>query len=275
MSLKIYRLDWKYKFLEAFIGSSSLLFLFFVTVLSFIAPYPLAIFLIIYSFLMILRLGFHLILAISAYKNLTRFDAVDWTGYLKFLDTKPTSVELETKNSQLKKQFATNENWHNFIDAQATNYNLLEPKFQQPNSVVHFLIFSTYNESSEVLTRGLLSIFENGYDLSHLFVFVSQEERAGAEFNRDTRNTIGANDWIQILEFSESDLNAVYAPDHPSLNYTNSELKNKVQSLDPKKLTIIFTQHPDGLDGEIIGKAANEDSAAARLPSPAHNGGAR
>jgi len=62
-----------------------------------------------------------------------------------------------------------------------------------------------------------------------------------------------------VTDIQEKDLDIVYHAHHDKLDYSNAKLK-KV-SFSKTKLNVFFTMHPDGLVGEIKGKASNEDWA--------------
>jgi len=148
---------------------------------------------------------------------------------------------------------ADQEEWKNI---QGTKFATLTNVYQAP-------MFPIYNEPSEVLTRSLRSIFDSDYDLSKIVVFISQEGRMGEEFNSKIREEIGANDWIKTFNASEKRLDIVYDNQHKDLGYDGKAFKDV--DLDYTKLNIIFTQHPDGLEGEIKGKASNEDWGARQV----------
>ncbi|NJS41712.1 hypothetical protein HC766_05225 [Candidatus Gracilibacteria bacterium] len=124
----------------------------------------------------------------------------------------------------------------------------------------HICNFAIYNESAKVLQESLQRIYECNYNLSNVLVIVSQEERIGEEFNCNIRKIISDLRWTQTHNINEIDHKDVLSKDLKNLKYSNLVLK-KIH-LSSSKLNIVFTQHPDGLTGEIKGKASNEDWGA-------------
>jgi Glycosyl transferase family group 2 len=249
-----------YRFLEAFIGIFSISFLIFLLVLSFFYPAWLAIFLIIYSFLMVLKVSLHGVYTIYTYKNLRR-----WEEFFANYEFKNFSVnQARTKLQESAKKYKNMLDWKQKLnsDIQILEKNQTN-KFADPRKIFQIPIFTIYNESSEVLGRSLKAVFESGYDLQNLVVFISQEERFGKENNQKLRDQISLLDWVNVYNLSENNLEIVYNSDHSNLDYTQNAF-DKV-SLSNHKLNIIFTQHPDGLIGEIKGKASNEDWAGRQI----------
>jgi hypothetical protein len=130
-------------------------------------------------------------------------------------------------------------------------------KYANPNDVFHVNIFSIYNEGPEVLLKSLKCIYESQYHLDKLVVFVSQEGRYGEEENSKIRDKVAETEWLNTYNLSEKDLDTVYSTEHLTLDYEQTVF-DKVKFA-KGKLTVVFTQHPDGLIGEIKGKSSNED----------------
>jgi len=250
-----------YRFWEGFIGYASYSFLLFILLLSWFNPSGAAIFLIIYSFLWLLRAGLISIHTIYNYKNMTRWESVDWNLLSKYITNEPIMAVKYLQS--LAVLHSKSLDWQQKIDEDILAYRqIIDTKYQNILGFFMAPIFATYNESPQILERSLRKIYESGYPLKNLTVFVSQEARIGQEFNDQTYNYISNIDWIQATEFSETDLEKVYT-DHSFLEYKNPEL-NKIK-LSDNKLNVIFTRHPDGLVGEIKGKASNEDWAARHI----------
>jgi Glycosyl transferase family group 2 len=266
MTIENYRKDWKYRFLESFIGLSIFVFLLILLILVFVSPSIVAVFLIIYSFLMILRMALHLIYAIASFKKLSRWSKPDWQQIFKFYNSKPNSDEVKSELQKIAKTFPKNENWQNEIQncIVVTEKNE-STKFKNPNKIIHFPLFSIYDESHEILLRGLESIYNSQYDLSNICVVISQESRLGDAKNTDFQDSLKKISWLNTLIFAEQNIDIVYDTNHYELKYTNPVLELFVNKLETQKLNVLITQHPDGMVGEIKGKASNEDWAARQV----------
>jgi hypothetical protein len=250
------RQTFRYRFLEGLIGYASIAFLFSLVLMGVFAPVVLSIFIIIYSFLMVLKTSMHGIYTIYTYKNLRRWESVNWQETIKSLSK--SQVDGLKVLTDLKQKHIDTLDWGYRLGQDITNFQSIQgSKYADFNGVLHIPIFAVYNESSEVVTRSLKSIFDANYPLDKMVVFISQEGRMGEEFNSQIRSEIAQNKWLNTYNISESDLQIVYNDKHNQLQYSNPDWK----SIKPnkKQLTIVFTQHPDGLVGEIKGKASNED----------------
>jgi len=249
----------QYRLLEIFLGFCSFSFLVFLVITSAIYPEFAAIFLIVYSFFWLLRVAIICLYTIYSYKNLRRWESFNLPRLLDSFDK--NLDEVRDRLFLIKKKFEKSLDWASHIQKDIDYLPKLQnSKFGKPNRLFHIPIFSVYNESSEILTRSLRSIFDSGYDLSRIVVFISQEARLGQQANKNFRNKITNLKWINASNISETNLSVVYNSDHTELNnYRNEHFaKFKIQK---NKLNVIFVQHPDGLEGEIKGKASNEDWA--------------
>jgi Glycosyl transferase family group 2 len=266
MFIETYRKDWKYRLLEGFIGVSIFIFLLVLLILVFVSPAILAVFLIVYSFLMILRMALHLIYAIGSFKKLSRWSKPDWQEIFKFYNSNPNNDKVTLELQNLAKKYPNNENWQSEIQKyiEISQKNKLT-KFKNPNNIIHFPLFSIYDEDSEIILRGLKSIYDSQYDLSKICVVVSQEARLGNGKNLNFQNALKKIDWLNTIGFAEPDMEKAYNPNHLELEYCNSELKSFAKTFEGQKLNVIITQHPDGLVGEIKGKSSNEDWAARQV----------
>lgn len=94
------------------------------------------------------------------------------------------------------------------------------------NDIQHVIIISSYKEPLEVMEMAVSSLAgQTDIDLKKLHVIIGQEARAGAENNQKT------------------------------IDYFSKKYKNTFGSL-------LFTEHPAGIEGEIAGKHTNEGWAA-------------
>lgn len=234
-----------YRFLESLLGISTLSFIFGFVVLVIFSPNVAAVFLLVYAMLWIFKILLNTQYTILSYKNFLRWEKVDWEKFLDGFD----DPEIAKNNFKLlENKYKNKINWTNSLISSKNEYlNLLESgsKYANPKNVFNVAIFATYNESSDVLKRSLACLRDCGWDMKNLVITVSQEARAGDDFNAKLRSEIFDLDWI-----------AGFYLDEPE-NVENIKI-------DPQKLNVWFTQHPDGLIGEIKGKASNEDWGARR-----------
>jgi hypothetical protein len=246
----------KYRFLEGIIGYTSIGVLMILLVTSIVNPVLASLFLIVYSFMWIFKYTLNVLYTVYTYLQLKRWEELDWTSLFEYFNTdKEKAFELLTNFS---------DKYKNKIDVPkkvANQISLIKEsestKFANPNDIFQVCIFSIYNESAEVLLKSLKCIYESQYHLDKIVVFVSQEGRYGELNNKIVRDKIKGIDWINSYNQSERDLETVYSANHIDLSYKSKIFKG-IQILGDK-LNIVFTQHPDGLVGEIKGKSSNED----------------
>jgi len=247
-----------YRFLESFLGLFSISFLIILIILAIFSPVVLAIFLIGYSFFMVLKVGLHGIYTIYTYKNLRRWETVGWKNLLTDMDKDPEKA-LDTLQ-KLKHKYDTKIEWKSRLEADLKQFSLIQnTKYQSPNEVIHIPLFAVYDEAGEILSRSLKQIYNSGYPLDKIVVFLSQEDRAGAESHSQLLEVLQQEKWLNLEIIEEKNQDIVYNSNHDSFEYTNQTFKNfKISN---NKLNLVITYHPDGLAGEIRGKASNEDWA--------------
>jgi Glycosyl transferase family group 2 len=136
-------------------------------------------------------------------------------------------------------------------------------RFWNPFNIYQTPIFAVYNEPVSVLTRSLKAIHGSKYPLEKIIVFITQEARVGEEHNSKFREELGKIEWLNTANISEKNYDCVFNEDHINLEYSNLEFLNF--NIDSTKLNLIFVQHPDGLVGEIKGKASNESYAGRQI----------
>ena len=148
---------------------------------------------------------------------------------------------------ELQLQYVNKIDWKNSLDKLIQDRrNIVGTKFEKPKELYQVAIFSTYNEGLEVLSKSLKYLYESQWELTHLIVIISQEARAGMVHNQSLRAGVA------------------------SLDYSNSAFLDELSDssnfvINPSKLSILFTEHPDGREGEIKGKASNEDWGARQI----------
>jgi hypothetical protein len=255
-----------YRFLEASIGLTSIGFLILLVVLSIFdsTRSAVSIFLILYSLLWVLKLSLNTSFTLYSYKQLKRWEKFDWEKFITFTQTDWQKAVLQLEN--FKKIYKNSTDWQSRISSDISHMDIIKgSKFANFTGIYHVNIFSIYNEPAEVLLKSLKCIYQSKYNLDKILVIVTQEARNGADNNQLVRNKVAENDWVNSQYLTEKDLELVYNDQHYAQNNENNVLKNYQNSyfdqfkLDAAKLNIIFTEHPDGLVGEVKGKASNED----------------
>ena len=249
------RRDPRYRRLEASIGYTSIAILAAVLLLTILSPVIASVLLIIFSLMWLLKYTLNVMYTIFSYRRLRRWETLDWPKLLSDIDNNPDQA-LATLD-QFQEKYRDKINWVSEIESYKQGLlKSQETKFAKPLELYQIATFSIYNEPPEVLIKSIRCLYDSGYPLERICVMVSQEARAGEEINMATQNAIKALDWVHTHEFHESDTAIVYS-NHKNLSYDNPQGKNI--SFSKTKLNVIFTQHPDGLVGEIKGKASNED----------------
>lgn len=259
-SIKSLRKKPIYRILESLLGLVSISFLSLLFLLAIFSPVILAVFLISYSFFMVLKTGLHGIYTIYTYKHLRRMEIIDWQKLLNLMESdKDQAFDFL---QQLKNQYSDKIDWSQKFSKYIFQYNkVLGTKYENPKSVVHVPIFAVYNESPEIIERSLEKIFSNGYNLENIIVVISQEDRAGKESHKLLEQHLKNLKWVNLNYLPEVDLETIYNPDHTGENVNLNPKKYENIKISKSSLNVLLTYHPDGLEGEIRGKASNEDWA--------------
>jgi hypothetical protein len=238
-----------------FLGFFSLSFLLTVFLSALFLPQATAIFLIVYGFLWILKISVHVLHTIYTYKRLRRWDSFDWQQWMQ------ASVRSEAESFALLKEFGHKYrkaiDWDKDINKGITNIANSQLK---PHEVLHIPVFPVYEENLETLKTSLERVYGGGYPLDKMLVIISQEDRVSTKFNNQIIKGIEKLAWTNVSSLCETDLDIIYNNSFPILKYSNKNFKNF--RLQKDKLNILITRHPDGLVGEIKGKASNEDWGA-------------
>lgn len=261
LSIKELRTKNYYRWLEGSLAIATLSFFGFVVLLSFVNPYLITILIFCYSFIWLLKVTLICLHIIYGYKQLRRWQRVDWLELLKAFEK---SKESGIGELQKVKNFSKIKEWQNKIEqdikAFQTETNNI---YHKPYNIYQFPIFAVYNESCEVLTRSLQSVYESGYPLSKICIFITQEGRMGEEHNLNFRKNIEQLTWVNTANISVLDLDTVFCSHHEQLDYNYPDFE--LFSIKEDKLNIVFVQHPEGLVGEIKGKASNESYAGRQI----------
>ena len=216
-----------YRLLESSLFFGSFLFISITIALSIWQPVLTALLLISYSLLWVFKLTINLIYALYSFKEYQKWSKFDIASLASCFNKKE---EFLKKITEFQNRFSNKISWNQKLQNDIANYILIEnTKYQNIENIFQVVIFATYNENYEVLIRSLEYLYKSKWNLGKMLIVISQEDRMGKEHNDNVSNQINKLDWI-----------------------------NSKTSLIPYKLNILITQHPDGIEGEIKGKASNE-----------------
>lgn len=257
-SLATLRKTLQYRIFESILALTTYGFFIFILGISFFYPEISAAIILLYSFGWLLRVALINLYTLFTFKNLLRWKKVHAWKWLQLLATYPE------KAGQVMREFRdlhrTKLNHTRDLDYLISGIHTIQnTKYQDPTKIWQLPIFAIYNESPAVLERSLKAVYESEYDLKHIIVFITQEARLGMIENKLFRAKIAELEWVQISEMEDIPLETIFHGDHATFKYKNKNIAKL--KLDPQRLNIIFTAHPDGLLGEIKGKASNEDWA--------------
>jgi hypothetical protein len=230
-----------YRLLESSLALFSIGSIFIYILVVIIEPVWAAIFLISYGMLWTYKFFLNVLYTLYSFKQYNRWKNVDWDYLVKnFNNYGKTYTYLQ----DLRDKYPDKIDWTQKIDNDIASYNQIQnTKFINIEDTYHVTIFATYNESSEVLAKSLKYLYNSKWAYKKLLIIVSQEARRGLEGNKNLRDEISRLQYVQTT----------FLDDTKNLN--------KIKISDTK-LNVFFTEHPDGLVGEIKGKASNEDWGA-------------
>ena len=250
-----------YRLYESLLAISAISFFVILILLSYFNPTLATMFILSFSFIWLLRVSLICLHTVYGFKQLNRWSLVNWKEFLESFEVSKDKALIEI--SKLK-NLSNIKEWHIRVDIDYNNFKSEnKQEFLKPLGIYQTPIFAVYNEPVSVLKRSLKAILDSEYPLDKICVFITQEERVGEEFNLNFRNEISKIDWINSSNISELDHNIVFSEDHLTLDYCNDEFKNF--NIVNNKLNVIFVQHPDGIIGEMKGKASNESYAGRQI----------
>lgn len=198
-----------------------------LSVLAFIVPFWIAIFIIAYDLYVLIRAGYMSVHLVYAYGRLRREERVDWLARCEAvggdLNTYHLSIKQQLRGATDRKtRCLLTDHYQDIGTLLASNHPILAWK-----AVHHVVLFPTYNESLAVLRTSLMALTRVHFPRERLHVVVGFEERAGQ----------AARERAEVLR---------------------AEFGTKFQ-------TFLTTFHPDGLAGEARVKSANATWAMQRL----------
>jgi hypothetical protein len=253
------RKKWYYRVFEAMIGVFSFTFLLLVIIFSALYPAFVSVFLILYGFLWFLKVSISSLYILYSFKTTIRYEKLSWRTLLQSIESEPQKA-LEML-SEAKKLGKSSDDWQSRIDQDTENIKLIQDtSWAKSSEIYNIIVIITYNEDPEILYNSLRAVYDNAFNLSKTFVFLSQEARMGHAHNLKTREKIAnfAAEHFNAQVFQEDDLSLVYDSDHTQINY---KYKNNFE-LASDKLNLFYTEHPDGLVGEIKGSGPNANWGA-------------
>jgi hypothetical protein len=230
-----------YRILESLLFVVSSGFLLSYILLSFISPTIASLFIIIYSALWLCKAFLNVIYTIYTYKQFNRYNQINW---IEVIENFSNIDYMNQYFLDLMVKYKNRLDFNQKIEIDINTYKQIQnSKYIEPKNIINVCVFATYNESTNVLKKSLICLKESSWNLSNLIIIVSQEARNGAMNNSTLREKIAEEDFV----------NCVY------LDELNSYKDVKIAD---NKLNVYFTEHPDGIIGEIKGKASNEDWGA-------------
>ncbi len=189
-----------------------------LSVLAFIVPFWIAIFIIIYDLYVMIRAFYMSVHLVYAYRRLRHEEAVDWLARCRGVGgdlttyMKQVTGQLAVASSRPERR-VTRDHLRELEELQASGHRIVDWE-----RVHHVIVMPTYDESLTVLRTSLRSLVAADFPHERLHVVVGFEERSGTAHERAVALT---------EEFADS------------------------------FQTFLTTFHPDGLPGEARVKSAN------------------
>ncbi len=243
LTIEEVRKNWKYRFFEGFTGTSAILFIFILVLLAAYNPTALAIFLIVYSFFIVLKSALHTIYTFYTFNNIYRWEKIEWSKLLNLMGN--NSEEAIKLMNAYQAKYPEKLNWdHEWIEIKKEYQKNLETQLQSPADLFQIIFIPIYNESIQVMLQSIERIYKSQYRLDRIWLVIAREERAGVEFNNNLKLAVHTLTWANVVDLDEN-------PDLPEQ--------------DKNKLNILLTSHPADLEGEIKGKGSNLDWAGRQV----------
>jgi hypothetical protein len=253
MTLDEYRKDWRYRFFEGFTGGTAILFIIILIVSAIFWPVGLAIFLIIYSFFIVLKSALHTIYTFYTFNNIYRLEKINWLELNSQMGQSPKeATKILTK---IRDQYPDKMSWTQDWDGYINSYNSITgTKYQDPNNLFHIVFVPIVDESLVVMVESITRVYQSNIPLSKIWVVIAREKGAGTEYNEELEQKVTSLDWVSVV-------NCDKCPDSYKANF------------DKDKLQVFLTLHPDNLENEIRGKGSNLDWAGRQISkiADAHN----
>lgn len=255
MTVEELRTNWKYRFFEGFTGMTAVLFILILVVLAIWFPTFLAVFLIIYSFFIVLKSSLHTIYTFYTFNNVYRWENIKWQTLLQQMQTDSEAAKHQMKayQDQYKDKLNWTHEWNELLSVYDQN---LGTKLESPLDLFQIVFVPIYNESVEVMIQSIQRIHNSGYPLDKIWLVIAREARAGEDFNLSIQTKLQNLEWTNVIDLDQN-------------STENTNLKNtqyyKQFASQPNKLTILLCKHPADLSGEIKGKGSNLDWAGRQV----------
>jgi hypothetical protein len=257
-----------YRFYESLLAITVVIIFGLVIIGSIFSPTITSMCLLIYGFFWLLKIGLNTVHTVYGFKQVNLWKQIKWNTLINKMALSPKEGMTELQNYTL----SIGKNSLEFkkqINSDINSLKQLETSgqtvFANPFNIYHGIMFSTYNESAQVLLDSIEAIYNSNYPLDKILVLIAQEERIGMTHVNDIQSKLSGADFIKTHQhgITFDDYNVIRELDHKISSYNNLTLDNL--KLVNDKINIFYVTHPDGLVGEIKGKAANEDYCARHL----------
>ncbi len=221
-----------HRLLEIIPGLMSWTTLIGLSILAFVAPFWIAVFIIIFDVYILIRGIYMSVHLVYAYLRLRKMTSINWIERCQKVSSSIPEylkqVESKLHNSSIQDSLARRQKWQlrqlhqNLRQIQTSGVKVIPW-----DQIHHIILLSTYNESIEVLRTSLDSLTDSTFPLNRLHVCVGFEERVGESAQIRAR-----------------------------------QLR---QEYEQKFGTFLTTFHPDGLPDEKPVKSANASWAIKKL----------
>lgn len=163
------------RMIEILPGALSWFTLIGLSILAFILPYWIALFIIIYDVYVLIRAAYMSVHLVYAYRRLRKMRTIDWLTRCKKICANLDAYITETAN-----QRALSKDWQNKqLHQNLLNIKKSKVKIFPWDQVHHIIILPTYDESITVLRTSVKSLALSLYPKDKIHIVVGFEERIG------------------------------------------------------------------------------------------------
>lgn len=170
-----------------------------LSVLAFIVPAWVAIFIIVYDLYWLVRAVYISAHLISSYKNLWRHKGINWMERLRMIENPEESLRIIRDRIYDKKSIKLRKKRKDLV-RELWQLQQAETEFEQLckskehilswEKIRHLVILPTYNEPFEVLRQSLNALSKSDFPLHQIWVVIGLEERAGKEHTESIQRNI-------------------------------------------------------------------------------------
>jgi hypothetical protein len=144
-----------------------------LSVLAFLIPYWIAIFIIVFDVYVLIRAVYMSIHLVYAYRRLRKMRAINWLTRCKKVSADLDGYITET-TKKMNKNWQSNQLHENLLDIKKSGV-----KIMQWDQVHHVVVLPTYDESITVLRASLKSLSKSSFPKENMHIVVGFEERIG------------------------------------------------------------------------------------------------